>query len=120
MEKLGKKGVCTMYIYSRDSDDEDSHKKAYNKNARDNRFQKKDAFRIDYDGLLCILELEQAIWEDMKELQALGIKYIEHAKFYLPLVNQYGETIFLKDQEGRSPHCWRSGAYHSVGTDYKL
>jgi hypothetical protein len=109
-----------MFIYSKDSEDEDSHKKSYNRNARGNGNFKKDAFRIDYDGLLCIQELEQALWEDMKQLQALGVKYIEHAKFYLPLVNEYGEVVYLRDEDGRTPQHWPSGAYRSLGTDYKL
>ena len=110
----------TMIIYDRKQSKSRSHSKAYNKKASVKDYPPADAFRIEYPGVITLRELEQALWEDMRQLEDLCVKYIDNGKLYLPLVNEYGETVWLQDENGRSPGSWKSQAYRSLVSDYKL
>ena len=106
-----------MILYGKKQYPKGSNKNAYNAKASVSDYPPSDAFRIDYPGIITLRELEQALWQDLKKLH---VKLIDNGKLYLPLVNEYGETVWLREQNGRSPNAWTSHAYHSFAFDYKL
>lgn len=110
----------SMILYGKKDRPKGTHKKAYNSKATSEEHPPPDSFRIEYPGVITLRELEQALWQDMKELEQLNVQLIDNGKLYLPLVNEYGETIWLRDHNGRTPRTWTSRAYHSLATDYRL
>lgn len=109
-----------MILYDKKPYTKGTGSKAYNKKASPKEYPPSDAFRIEYPGVIPLRELEQALWEDMKMLEDLNVNFIDNGKLYLPFVNEYGETVWLQEHNGRTPDSWRSKAYHSVASDYKL
>lgn len=92
-------------------------------NGSDKGFAKRPypkGFRIEYPGVITLLEFRQCLWQDMHELEDRGVEFIKHGQLFVPITNMYGDPLILKNEDGTKPKFWTSHGYRSAAWDYKL
>lgn len=75
---------------------------------------------IKYPGMLSLDELRQALWQNIEQLEEMGVKYVKDCKLFLPIVDEHGDPRALREPDGSRPTHWTSRAYKSAASDYKL
>ncbi len=63
---------------------------------------------------------KRAVYQDMAELEARGIEYVQKAQLFVPCCNRYWDEVTVRDDNGRKPKFWTSHAYESAAWDYDL
>jgi len=78
--------------------------------------------KIRIKGEMPIDDISKAIIEKLKEVQGdLAIHHSRGATLYINPINEYGEKIFPKNEEGREIYTLNSnGPYRTIADDYKL
>ncbi len=107
-----------MMLFSDKYNSKGENTNTYNNHAR--KKENSDTTKIDCPGVICIAEFRQSIFEIMEDIQEQGINWVENPKLYLRLVNQNGETVFLRDDNGRALRSCSAQAYRSLGSEYNL
>ena len=77
-------------------------------------------FRIEFPGIIPLLELSQCLWQNIHKLEARGVKYVKNGSLFVPITNEYGEPLILKNEDGSRPHYWVSHGYDSAAHEYDL
>ncbi len=84
------------------------------------RAKKPTPLNINYEGRVSLDEFRQAIWQDLDQLEKDGVEFLEEAKLQIPIVNQYGDPMMIKDPDGRVITDIHSHAYRCAAQDYAL
>ena len=86
------------------------------------QFRRPPGLTIDYSklGVITIEEFKQALWTDLQLLkEEHHIRYLEAPKLRLELVNEFGETMPLRDRgSGKPIYRMHSRHYRPACIDY--
>jgi hypothetical protein len=78
--------------------------------------------KVSFRGIYSLDEFYQALFEEHKKFEELGIKHISRVQLYYTPVDEYGDPVVPRDPDTGEPlDGWKSnGAYHSAAHEYGL
>lgn len=77
--------------------------------------------QIIIKGDMTMIQLRQALYEKIMELEEFGIERFKGATLYVNPTNEFGEDVVLRNKYGQPVNkLFSHGPYRSCAEDYKI